>query len=355
MIRIAHGNLLKAHADALVNTVNTAGVMGRGIALQFKQAYPEVFRAYEKACKAGEVTIGKIFVCDVGGLAGGPRWILNFPTKTHWKTRSRLPDIEEGLKDLVRTARRLGLKSIAVPPLGCGNGGLKWKDVGPRIEAALGELKDVDVLIYPPGDAPVAAAMPNRTERPAMTIGRAALIALVDRYLKGLLDPVISLLEIHKLMYFMQEAGEPLNLTFEPKAFGPYSTNLRHVLTRLEKHYTVGYGDGKDSPEKQIELLPGATDEAHRLLKDNPAAQARLDRVFRLVDGFEDPYGLELLSTVHWIMRHEKGAGESLDVVIPAVQRWSPRKKRIMKSEHLRKAWERLRKANWHQASSDVA
>jgi Macro domain. len=147
--------------------------MGKGIALQFKQAYPNVFRAYEAACKSGEIRLGKMHVVDLGGLAGGPRWIINFPTKGHWRAKSRMTDIETGLADLVSTIKRLCIRSIAIPPLGCGNGGLEWSEVRPRIESALRDVPDLRVLVYPPSGAPVAEAMPNRTERPNMTMGRA--------------------------------------------------------------------------------------------------------------------------------------------------------------------------------------
>ena len=150
MLQIAQGNLLVAPVDALVNTVNTKGIMGKGIALQFKHTFPAMFRDYEKACKAGEVQLGKMHVFDLGGLAGGPHWIINFPTKGHWRERSRLSDIETGLEDLVETVRRLGIRSIAIPPLGCGNGGLNWADVRPRVEAAFTNLPDVNVLLFEP-------------------------------------------------------------------------------------------------------------------------------------------------------------------------------------------------------------
>jgi O-acetyl-ADP-ribose deacetylase (regulator of RNase III) len=152
MTKLTAGNLLDAPAEALVNTVNTAGIMGKGIALQFKQAYPEMFQAYERACKFGEVRLGQMHVFDLGGLVGGPRWIINFPTKGHWKADSRLPDIEAGLKDLVATIRKLRIRSIAIPPLGCGNGRLDWNEVRPRIEAALAQVPEVETLVYVPGD-----------------------------------------------------------------------------------------------------------------------------------------------------------------------------------------------------------
>src|SRR5438270_1947057 len=143
MTRITKGNLLKAPAEALGNTVNTVGIMGKGVALQFRQAFPEMYRAYQKACEAKEVRLGEVQAFDLGGLAGGPRWIINFPTKGHWKAKSRLEDIESGLVDLTATVERLGIGSIALPPLGCGNGGLDWNEVLPRITAAFRTLPEV--------------------------------------------------------------------------------------------------------------------------------------------------------------------------------------------------------------------
>lgn len=154
MIELTKGNLLEAPAEALVNTVNTAGVMGKGIALQFKQAYPTMFQDYERACKAGEVELGKMNVHHLGGLVGGPRLIINFPTKGHWRESSGLSDVDAGLKDLIATINRLDISSLAVPPLGCGNGGLDWNDVRPRIESAFAELPQVRVLLFTPGGLP---------------------------------------------------------------------------------------------------------------------------------------------------------------------------------------------------------
>lgn len=166
MIELTKGNLLEAPAEALVNTVNTVGIMGLGIARQFKRAYPAMFRDYKRSCKAGEVKLGKVQVFDLGGLAGGPRWIINFPTKRHWRSDSRMEDIEAGLKDLVATIRKLRIRKIAIPPLGCGNGGLDWNEVRPRIEAALAEVPEVEALVYAPGGAPAASAARTDSARP---------------------------------------------------------------------------------------------------------------------------------------------------------------------------------------------
>src|ERR1044072_482407 len=144
MITEARGNLLEADVEALVNTVNTVGVMGKGIALQFKRAFPDNFRSYAEAYSRTEARLGGMFVHPVEGL-GNPKFIVNFPTKGHWRTRSRLEDIRTGLAHLRRTIEERGIRSIAVPPLGCGNGGLDWNDVHPLITSSLSDLPDVGV------------------------------------------------------------------------------------------------------------------------------------------------------------------------------------------------------------------
>jgi len=347
MLRVVKGNLLESKAEALVNTVNTVGVMGKGIALQFRQAYPEMYKTYEKACKANELELGKVNVFDLGGLTGGARWIVNFPTKKHWRSKSKLEDVQTGLDDLIKTIKRVGIKSIAIPPLGCGYGGLKWDDVFPLIKSAFEGLEDVDVLIYSPKGAPSAKAMPNRTARPKMTAGRASLIALMDRYLDGMLDPYVTLLEVHKLMYFLQEAGAPLKLNYEKKQYGPFAVNLRHVLIHVDSHYIKGYGDGVDSPTKPLELIPDAIQGAKSYLEGDHVTQARMNRVSALIDGYETPYGMELLSSVLWVMSHEIDDKNDVRKVISAVQQWNSRKKRILKSEHIIAAFHRLKDYEW--------
>jgi len=345
MLEIAKGNLLKANVDALVNTVNTEGVMGKGIALQFKQAYPEMCRAYERACETGQVKLGSMDVHDLGGLAEGPRWIVNFPTKGHWRAKSRLKDIESGLVDLVSTVKRLGIKSIAIPPLGCGYGGLRWEDVYPMIQSAFSGLDDVHVLVYGPTGVPEASSMPNHTKKRSLTSGQAALVMLVERYLQGMLDPIVSLLEVHKLMYFLQESGEPLRLKYTKAIYGPYAQNLRHVLTRLEQHYTSGYGAGEDTPTKAITLVGDAADQARAVVEKDAPLHERMERVAALIDGYEDSFGLELLSSVHWVATQQ--SAKNADDAISMVRGWSDRKHALMKPEHLRKAWSRLEEQGW--------
>ena len=215
MIEYRHGDILQADAEALVNTVNCVGIMGRGVALQFKNAYPANFKAYAAACAREEVQPGRMFVFETGHLTN-PKYIINFPTKRHWRGNSRIEDIEAGLKALAEEIRARRIRSIALPPLGSGLGGLDWRDVRPRIEASLGDLEDVRVIVFEPHAAP---ARPTRQSAvPNMTAGRAALVVLMHRYLGGLMDPFVTLLEVHKLMYFMQVTGQGLRLQFTQRA-----------------------------------------------------------------------------------------------------------------------------------------
>jgi O-acetyl-ADP-ribose deacetylase (regulator of RNase III) len=251
-----------------------------------------------------------MLVYEVPGTAN-PRFIINFPTKRHWRANSRIDDIKSGLTALIDEVRRRRIRTIAVPPLGCGLGGLRWADVRPLIEKAFAGVPGVDVLLYEPAGAPAPEDMARGAKAPDMTPGRAALVGLMRRYLAGLMDPFVSLLEIHKLMYFAQEAGEPLRLKYVKAVYGPYAENLRHVLAAIEGHLVSGYADGGDAPDKQIQLLPGAAEAADAFLAAHPATRERFERVSALVEGFETPFGTELLATVHWLLAHERVSANS--------------------------------------------
>ena len=326
MMEYRVGNILEDTAEALVNTVNCVGVMGRGIALQFKKAFPENFKVYAAACKQGKVQPGRMFIHETGKLIP-PRYIINFPTKRHWRGKSRLEDIEAGLEDLADVIQRYDIRSIAIPPLGSGLGGLEWGEVRPRIVKALEPLTHVRVVVYEPGGPPAAKNMAHIREVPKMTAGRAALVELIQRYLRGLLDPFVSLLEVHKLMYFMQEAGEPLGLKFQKGPYGPYAENLRHVLNAIEGHLVSGYADGGDAPDKRLELVPGAMEEAGAFLARNERTRSRFTKVAELVEGFESPFGLELLSTVHWVI--DKEGARSMSDVQKRTYAWNDRKQQF--------------------------
>jgi O-acetyl-ADP-ribose deacetylase (regulator of RNase III) len=343
MITLTQGDVLKADAEALVNTVNCVGVMGRGVALQFKKTFPENFKAYESACKAEQVQPGKMFVYDLNRLYN-PRFIINFPTKRHWKGKSQIEDIQAGLADLIIIVQQQQIQSIAIPPLGCGLGGLNWEDVKPLITTAFQAIPEVNVLLFEPAGAPQASAMITSSEIPDMTTGRAALLGLMRRYLAAVMDPTITLLEAHKLMYFMQEAGEPLRLKYQKAPYGPYAENLRHVFNLLEGHFISGYGDAEDRPDKPLSLKPHAAEQAETFLATHIATQQRFDRVVELIKGFETTFGMELLATVHWVATREQAS--TIEEAITKIHNWNNRK-RMFEPRHIGLAWERLQVNGW--------
>jgi O-acetyl-ADP-ribose deacetylase (regulator of RNase III) len=282
-----------------------------------------------------------MFVFETGFL-GNPKYIVNFPTKRHWRGKSRIEDIEAGMQALLEEIRGRGIRSIALPPLGSGLGGLDWRVVRPKIEVALRPLGDVQVTVFEPHAAP--QLQKRARNAPAMTAGRAALVGLMSRYLGGLMDPFVTLLEVHKLMYFMQEAGEPLRLRFTQAPYGPYAENLRHVLREIDGYFVSGYGNGGDAPDRELALVPGADRDAEAFLADHPATRARFERVANLVDGFETQVGLELLSTVHWIVR--QGRARTADEVAAAVYAWAERKKQFSPRQ-IRLALDVLTRKGW--------
>jgi O-acetyl-ADP-ribose deacetylase (regulator of RNase III) len=327
MIVERRGNLLLDDAQALVNTVNIVGVMGKGLALQFKRAFPANFDAYVQACSEGRVRPGRIFVTPLPN----DRWILNFPTKRHWRHPSRLEDIQSGLDALIRTAVDLGLASIALPPVGCGNGGLDWSIVRPLIIEKLGGL-DIEIRLYGPG-TPAPEEMPVRTPRPELTKGRARLLAGLHRYstlayAAGVaVDTNTSLLEAHKVVYLLQAAGASMDYRFARGHYGPFSNDLNRDISVLEGHYLIGYGDGTGGARADLRMLPAAELAEDRLTGD-PDFAAAWQRVESAVCGYEYPDGMELLSTVH-LLAVEQETGGDPNVIARAVADWSDRKRRL--------------------------
>jgi len=346
-IKIATGDLLKQKVDALVNTVNCVGVMGKGIALQFKLAFPANYKAYVKACKTGEIIPGEVFVYDNGGLLS-PRYIINFPTKGHWKDKSQIEDISSGLDSLIKAIKKLNIKSIAIPPLGCGNGGLNWSEVLPLIQKAIQNIPEVDVLLFEPKGAPAPKDMQIRTEKPAMTFGRAALIKLLSIYRE--FEYSLSNIEVQKLAYFLEMAGVHLKLKFEKNKFGPYSKTLPNVLALMEGHFIRGIGDG--SKRSEINVLPEGITEADEFLENSESSlKQELEKVSNLIQGFETPYGMELLATVHWIAK-EKNIKSAKDITEAVYEwsdkpEWNKRKKSLMSEDHVKIAWNQLKEQGW--------
>ncbi len=325
MITFTQGNLLEADAEALVNTVNTVGVMGKGIALMFKEHFPENFFLYKEACKKQEIVIGRVFATERRDVTGGPRWIINFPTKEHWRSPSKLEWIRAGLNDLRRFIEEHSITSIALPPLGSGNGGLDWQDVRPLIERSLDSLSDVAIIVYEPTSKYQNVAKREGVEK--LTPGRALMTEVVRRY--WILGIECTLLEIQKLAYFVEKEilsqglQNPLNLNFHADRYGPYSPKLRHLLNALDGSYlhcekrladagpldVIGFDDKKMD---RVTLYLSSEAKPYRPV---------LDAISALIEGFESPLGMELLATVDWLLEHEH-LPPSVDAIRRGLREW---------------------------------
>lgn len=351
MIELTRGNLLEAKAEALVNTVNTVGVMGKGVALMFKEAYPENFKEYEAACKNKEVKVGHMFVTERQALIG-PKWIINFPTKQHWRGDSKMEWIEAGLEDLKRVIAEKKIRSIAIPPLGSGNGGLNWPDVRPKIEAALGGLNDVNVIIYEPTDQYQNVSKRAGVEK--LTPARALVAELVRRY--WILGIECSLLEIQKLAYFLERSIEklglnnPLDLRFQADKYGPYAPRLTHLLDGLDGSYLhCGKRIGDASPFDVVWFEDAKRDKVAAYLGSGEAKAflPALEATAELIDGFESPLGMELLATIDWLVKKD-GVAADRDSIKTALKTWtggeksSERKLKLFEDRLVDLALERL-------------
>jgi O-acetyl-ADP-ribose deacetylase (regulator of RNase III) len=342
-VQLKSGDLLKETTDAIVNTVNCVGVMGKGIALQFKHRWPSNFKEYEAASKRKEIKPGRMFIYDLGEWEK-PRYIINFPTKVHWRGDSKLEYVEDGLRDLVKQVKRLGIKSISLPPLGCGNGGLDWDDVRESIFATFEDHPEIDVHLFEPKGAPPAREMVNRTAKPGLTAVRAAIIKIISIYRE--MEYGLTRIEVQKLAYFLEKAGRALNLDFRKDNYGPYADKLRHVVKALDGHYIGGVGDF--AGESEIGVLPGAVAEADEFIKASGDADLamQVEGVRNLIQGFETPYGMELLATVHWVATQEPNVS-TVEDAISAVHRWNARKRAILREDDIRLAWDRLKQEGW--------
>lgn len=333
MIKFTKGNILKANVEALVNTVNTVGIMGKGIALAFKKAFPLNYKLYKEVCDNKEFTVGSMFTTNTGQLM--PRYIINFPTKEHWKGRSKIEFIESGMKKLIETIKTNDIKSIAIPPLGCGNGGLKWSDVKPIIINELQNI-DIDIIIYEPGFN--NQIVPVKKEI-ALTPPRAMLLHALKDY--QVLGYSINLLVIQKIAYFLQRIGEPLNLQYEKGHYGPYSNRLHHLLKYLNGYYlNFKHEETKPSSTVSINHFDKISSYAQKELNEDQLD--RLKKIRELIEGFESPYGLELLATVDYIFQNEDI--KNTDEIISKIGEWTKRKKEIMKPFHIQAANDRLKK-----------
>jgi len=355
MIRLTRGNLLEAEVEAVVNTVNTVGIMGKGIALMFKERFPKNYDTYVRGCKNGELEVGRMFVTRNEEFFG-PRWIINFPTKKGWRASSRLEWIEDGLRDLVRTIEEKRIKSIAIPPLGCGNGGLDWHDVRPLIEAAIDGIDDLEAVVYEPTGEYQNVAKQRGVEK--LTPAGALVAEMVRRYCVIGID--CSILEVQKLAWFLERgctllaAGDPFKFDFKADKYGPYSDRLRMLLDNLDGSYLRCERRLADArPRDLIWFNEAKKDLVADYLStgDGHAYASVLEWAAVTIDGFESPLGMELLATVDWLIQ-EEGVDPTIAGVLEGLRNWpagakaAERKVRILDR--------RLVKVALHQLSSQA-
>ncbi|MCF8015811.1 MAG: macro domain-containing protein [Chromatiaceae bacterium] len=351
MIEFTQGNLLDTDAEALVNTVNTVGVMGKGIALMFKERFPENNRAYVSHCKAAAFEPGTLFITERSDLLG-PRWIINFATKQHWRHPSKLAWIESGLAELRAFIEANHVRSIALPPLGAGNGKLEWTAVRPRIEQALSDLQDVQVLVFEPSGKYQNVAKRRGVQQ--LTPARALIAELVRRY--WVLGFECSVLEIQKLAWLLERALEhhgdenPLDLRFRAHRYGPYADRLRHLLDGLDGSYLHCDKRLADAgPQDVIWFNEAKRDDVATYLASAEVAPYRtsFDETVALIDGFESPLGMELLATVDWLLARE-GCSATVQSIQAGLDRWpggvdaGQRKRRLFDERLIGLALERL-------------
>ena len=314
---------MESEAEALVNTVNTMGIMGKGIALQFKNQYPNNYKLYASACKINSVKVGELFVTEESSLLGGRKIIINFPTKTDWRKPSEYSYIEKGLKALVKEISERNIKSIAIPPLGAGNGGLDWNKVKALIEQYLNNV-NCSIYIYQPNTI-IQEAL--KKERVKLTPARAMLLSVLFELVKN--GEFVSEFAAEKIAYFLQRFGakETFKLDFQPNFYGPYSGKVKHVLYYLNGSYISGYSSKDKKPFDELGLMLDAEKDVNDFLdsKDNEQNKEIVLKTKKFLTGYYAAFGLELLSTVDFIMTDKNT--KSLDEITKHIENWSDRKK----------------------------
>jgi O-acetyl-ADP-ribose deacetylase (regulator of RNase III) len=328
--------MFDSDANALVNTVNCVGVMGKGVALEFKKRWPENFKFYKKACENKTLRPGVVLVFDRGGLFGdgGPRYLVNFPTKDHWRAKSKISFIKNGLESMVDEIVSLGIKSVALPPLGCGNGGLDWDEVRPIIISSLDRLTDVDIQIY--GPAPERSGPEYLEVASEMTRERAlylkAIASLEDRF-----GGIIDRLSLQKIAYFLQILGVRLNLKFDDTLYGPYSETLKRALFKFNKwNYVEGFSGGRC-----VTVTKAGFAAADEYLRSEDESDQLIKKLAHLFLGYENPYGLELLATTHFHAASD-GALKNLSLLTEEIHSFGSYRRNSFPEPEIVSAYERL-------------
>ena len=339
MINFLTGDLLKADAEALVNTVNTVGVMGKGIALQFKEAFPFNNKEYVRACKNKELSPGKLLAVWDSNLLYGKKLIINFPTKIHWRNPSKYEYIEKGLHALAELIKNENIKSIAIPPLGAGNGGLDWAKVKPMITDVLRDLS-IDVQVYEPNAAIKEILQKQQTKKTVeLTPARASL--LYSLFAFESFGELSSLFAANKLAYFLQRMGQNLKLDFKPHHYGPYAIGVEKVLYYLNGVYIKGLEQGQAKPFESLRLNYEYWDSVNDYVQGMATEdKQRVNQLLLFLKNFTSELSLEILATVDFILSEHPGF--SVEEVMDAVGNWNMRKKELFRKESVQRAYNHL-------------
>jgi O-acetyl-ADP-ribose deacetylase (regulator of RNase III) len=334
-MKFLKGNLLDAKTQALVNTVNTVGIMGKGVALQFKETFPENYRAYFESCKRKELKPGKLLVVKEN-LINEEKIIINFPTKTEWFKKSQYTYIEEGLKELVKLISEYKINSIAIPPLGCGNGGLKWEKVKQLIEKYLSGLKEVDIQIYEPNDE-IKEMLKKQELQEEIRLTSARAMLLYSMFYYESLGENSSLFVANKLSYFLKRLGEKSfsKVKFTASHYGPYSVQIEHMLHLVNGKYIKGLEQMNTKPFETIELQYDRAFEISEFVKFKLSSEQNqiLKNLIKLIDGFQSALSLEILATVDFIRKDMPNAKKK--DVINKIKKWSYRKQELFKEKYI--------------------
>ena len=337
MINFLTGDLLKADTVALVNTVNTVGVMGKGIALQFKDAFPHNNKVYIRACKNKDLEPGKLLAVWDTNMLYGEKLIINFPTKIHWRNPSKYEYIEKGLQALRELIKKDGIKSIAIPPLGAGNGGLDWEIVKPMIIEALQDLP-IDLEIFEPNLA-IKEILQKQEEKKIVQLTSARASLLYCLFAFESFGEYSSLFAANKLAYFLQRMGQNLKLDFKAHHYGPYAIGVEKVLYYLNGSYLKGLEQGEARPFEPLKL----NYEKWEVVNEYVQAMAsedrdRINQMLVFLKNFTSELSLEILATVDFILAdHPK---YSIDEIIAAI--WTTRKKQLFRKESVERAYNHL-------------
>ncbi len=359
------GNLFDSSAQTLVNTVNTVGVMGKGIALEFRKRFPEMHQDYVARCAAGKIHLGEPYLFK----ALLPPWILNFPTKEHWRSVSRVADIVRGLEYLERNYKAWGITSLAVPPLGCGLGQLEWRVVGPTLFRHLSRL-DIPVELFAPHGTPAEqldplflgivpqaqAATTNGPEQARIDAASVALAEILARIAREPYHRPVGRTIFQKIAFFATEEGIPTRLDFAPESYGPFSTSVKPLLTRLVNNGLLV----ETKLGRMFRLDPGPTfTDACKTFADaisqwEPAIERIADLFLRMTTE-----QAEIAATVFYAARHLVGNGETPPTerdVLSAVKQWKRRRSPQLRDEDLALAIRNLNVLGWlnTRASTDL-